>query len=85
MVGRHEARQKRSRDRKRTGRQELTAATHNVRTMAANRKYDAGRAADVLDAHQKIYSDIIFLGETRRCDNSVRVQEKGTRVYGELG
>ena len=67
---RRAARRQASNDRDQARRRELVIATHNVRTMAVDGKHGVGRAAEVLDAYQKMGCDIIDLQETRRSGQS---------------
>ena len=73
-------------EREKVRRQELTIATHNVRTMAVDGKHGVGRAAEVLSEHQERDCDIIGLQDTRCSGQSVLV-EAGYVVYcsGEGG
>ena len=83
---RRAARRQASNDRDRARRRELVIATHNVRTMAVDRKHGVGRAAEVLDVYQEMGCDIIGLQETRRSGQSALLQA-GYVVYcsGESG
>ena len=73
-------------EREKVRRQELTIATHNVRTMAVDGKHGVGRAAEVLSEYEERDCDIIGLQETRRSGQSALV-EAGYVVYcsGEGG
>ena len=87
--GRSERRLLRQRERKnraRARRQEITAATHNVRTMAVDGKHGVGRALDVLSVYDQLGCDVIGLQETRRSRHSA-FSQAGHLVYcsGECG
>ena len=83
---RRAARRQASNDHDRARRRELVIATHNVRTMAVDRKHDVGRAAEVLDVYQEMGCDIIGLQETRR-SGQFDLLQAGYAVYcsGESG
>ena len=63
-------RQRERRNRARARGREITVATHNVRTMAADGKHGVGRALDVLSVYDRLGCDIIGLQETRRSGHS---------------
>ena len=54
--------------------EELTIATHNVRTMAVDGKHGVGRAVEVLSKYEERDCDIIGLQETRRSGQSALVE-----------
>ena len=83
---RRAARRQASNDRDRARRRELVIATHNVRTMAVDRKHGVGRVAEVLDVNREMGCDIIALQGTRRSGQSALLQA-GCVVYcsGESG
>ena len=85
-AGRRVKRREAESEREKVRRQELTIATHNVRTMAVDGKHGVGRAADVLSEYEERDCDIIGLQETRRSGQSALV-EAGYVVYcsGEGG
>ena len=60
-AGRRLLRQSERRNRARTRRREITAATHNVRTMAVDGKHGVGRALDVLSVYDRLGCDVIGL------------------------
>ena len=73
-------------EREKVRRQELTIATHNMRTMAVDGEHGVRRAAEVLSEYQERDCDIIGPQETRRSGQSALV-EAGYVVYcsGEGG
>ena len=66
--------------------QEITIATHNVRTMAVDGTHGVGRALEVLSAYNDLSCDVIGLQETRRAGQTI-LREVGFVVYcsGESG
>ena len=59
-------RQRERRNRARVRGREITAATHNLRTMTVDGKHGVGRALDVLSVYDRLGCDVIGLQETRR-------------------
>ena len=63
-------RQKEIRNRVRARRQEITVATHNVRTIAVDGAHGVGRAIDVKSLYNRLGCDVIGQQETRRSGHS---------------
>ena len=63
-------RQRERRNRARARGREVTAATHDVRTMAVDGKHGVGRALDGLSVYDRLGCDVIGLQETRRSGDS---------------
>ena len=61
-------------EREKVRRQELTIATHNVRTMAVDGKHGVGRAVEVLSEYQERDCAIVGLQEIRRSGQSALVE-----------
>ena len=67
-------RQSETRNRARARGQEITVATHNVRTMALDGTQKVGRAVDVLSVYDRLGCDVIDLEETRCSGHSAFTQ-----------
>ena len=79
-------RQREMRNRARVRGREIIVATHNVRTMAVDRKHGVGRTLNVLSVCDRLGCDVIGLQETRRSGHSA-FSQAGYLVHcsGECG